>query len=456
MFCGPLRIIQFIFIFAFTLLSGSRVFAVDGPSFDCSQGVRQTLAVILCVDPEAAQADWDVSRAYWALYTTDREETTFNQMVIQRCALPRLETAQERAGRIFVQQLGRRMGPGLAIPTPQPVTQQHARCVISEFHNRAAALRSRLTGDALAEANLSPDEHVDIQVALARKGFMLNRIRDYGANADGQFGPNTRSAIKDFQRSTGAQATGFLSSDQRLALVESPEEREARTARAAAAERSRQEALEAQKQAEAREKEAAIERERKHLEDEAAKAVEWRRRIDEAQKKGTEYAQVTDLKWSLQESTNPMTDEQDYVVSSAQTNGVGALAQVEGICSKNEVVFETTLHNSNDPKVPLGFGSSSSGGIVGHKRINDDSMFAISFPRDKWQNRIVLSRLSFSSDDAESADTTWRVLTEIETSRGTLYIKIPMLDPKIQKLIANCKHRYEIEKRRMGSINVPG
>ena len=162
---------------AVILLSGNNAFAVDGPSFDCSQGVRQTLAVILCVDPEAAQADWDVNRAYWALFTDDREETAFNQMVIQRCALPRLETTQERAGRIFIQEMGRRFGPGLAIPTPQPVTQNHVQCVINAFHNRAAALRGRLTGNALAEANLSPDEHVDIQVALARKGFLQNRLR---------------------------------------------------------------------------------------------------------------------------------------------------------------------------------------------------------------------------------------------------------------------------------------
>jgi hypothetical protein len=157
----------------------------------------------------------------------------------------------------------------------------------------------------------------------------------------------------------------------------------------------------------------------------------------------------------LQESDNPMTDEQDFVVSSTQPNGTGAMAAVEATCSKNEVVFKTTLHNVNDPKVPLGFPISDSGGIVGRKRINDDPAFATNFSRDKWQNQIVLSRISFRNDDAESADTTWRVLAEIETSRGTLLIKIPMFDPNIQKLIGNCKYRYEIEKRRMGSINVP-
>jgi peptidoglycan hydrolase-like protein with peptidoglycan-binding domain len=425
MFCRQLglRTIQFTAVTAAVLLSGSHAFAVDGPSFDCSHGVRQTLAVILCVSPEAAQADWDVNRAYWALFTDDREETTFNEAVNQRCA----------------------------IPMPQLVTEQHVRCVISAFHNRAAALRNRLTGNALAESNLSPDEHVDIQVALAGKGFLQNRVRGYGANADGQFGPNTRSAIKDFQRSIGAQATGFLSNEQRLALAESPEEREAR----AAQEKARQEALEAQKHAGERAKQAEIDRERKRLEDEAEKAAEWRRRIDEAQKKGPEYAdKVTDLKWSLQESTNPMSDEQDYTVSSRQTNGTGALAAVDGACSKDQVLFGATLHDADDSKIPLGFSKSSAGGIIGNKRINDDSVFATNFPLDKWSNRIVVSRQSFHQDDPESADTTWRVLAEIETSRGTLYIKIPTLDAKIQQLIAACKHHYEIEKRRQP--NTPG
>ena len=441
---GLRKIIQLIILATTVLLSNGQAFPVDGPTFDCSQGVRQTLAVILCMDPEAAQADWDVNRAYWALFNDDREETKFTEIVNQRCALPRLETAQERAERVLIQQLSRRLGPGLPIPTPQPVTKQHVGCVISAFHNRATALRGRLTGDALIESNLSREEHIDVQVALAQKGYLQNRIRGYGGGADGQFGPNTRAAIKDFQRSVSAPPTGFLSNEQRVTLLESPEERKARIARAAAQERAEEQA-----------KQAAIERERQRLEAEAAKAAEWRRRIEEAQKKGEEYSKVTDLKWSLLESDNPMTDEQDLVASSAQPNGTGAMAAVEATCSKNEVVFETTLHNVNDPKVPLGFASSNSGGIPGRKRINDDSAFATNFPRDKFQNQIVLSRLSFRNDDVESADTTWRVLAEIETSRGTLYIKIPMFDPNIQRLIGNCKYRYEIEKRRMGSISVP-
>ena len=391
-----------------------------------------------------------IGTAYWALFTDDREETTFNQAVNLRCALPRLETQQERAGRILIQELGRRFGPGLPIiPARQPLTEQHVRCVIAAFHNRAAALRSRLTGDALIESNLSPEEHKDIQVVLFRKGFLQNRIGSYGANPDGQFGPNTRAAIKDFQRSIGAQPTGFLSNEQRVALIESPEEREARDAR----EKERQDEIERQKRAEEQAKRAAIEQERKRLEMEAEKAREWRRKIDEAQKKGSEYAKATDLNWSFVVSDNPMTDDQDYSVSSNQTNGTGALAVVEGQCVKDEVQFDVTLHNKNEPKVPLGYQRSSLGGVIGKKRINDNTALATSFPIGRWSNEFRLSNLSFRNDDPESADITWRILAEIETTRGTLYVKLPTFDPTIQKLIINCKKHYEIEKLRQGSFD---
>jgi hypothetical protein len=122
------------------VLGGSNAFAVDGPSFDCSRGVRQTLAVILCTNPEAAQADWDLSTAYWASFNDNRDEKAFSQRVYQRCALPRVETEEERTARIITQGLSGGMF-GLPTPISQPVTEQHVRCVISEFHNRAADLR---------------------------------------------------------------------------------------------------------------------------------------------------------------------------------------------------------------------------------------------------------------------------------------------------------------------------
>ena len=77
------------------------------------------------------------------------------------------------------------------------------------------------------------------------------------------------------------------------------------------------------------------------------------------------------------------------------------MAVVDGVCAKDQVLFEATLHDANDSKIPLGFARSSAGGIIGNKRINDDSSFATNFPLDKWNNRIVVSRQSFRQDDPE-------------------------------------------------------
>ena len=383
---------------------------------------------------------------------------------------------------------------GLVLPRGQPLTDSHIRCVANAFRRRAAELRTRLSGDALLEAKLSPEEHVAIQEALARRGLLQNRQATYGVNMDGQFGPNTRAAIKDFQRRIGAQPTGFLSEEQRLSLLETPEmleakrraeeraregaiERERRRLEAEAAlERAKQEALEAKQKAEAKARQDAIENERRHLEaqaaierarqealearmraeeqakqeaialekkrleEAAAKAAAWRQKIDEARSRGAAYAKENDLKWSLVARLNPMTDKEDYTVNSDQSNETGALAAVEGSCVAGKVKFTARLTDAIDTKAALRFGRSGPGHIVGKKRVNDASAFAVSFPLETWSNQIVLSLMSFEQDDPESADTTWRLLAELETSRGTLYIKIPMLDPKLEKLGSACRH----------------
>jgi len=385
-----------------------------------------------------------MSSAYWAAFKNDKDENeqnAFNQSMGWRCSLPPQPSELERFYTFPLH------------PAAPPITEAHVRCVISVFNTRTGILRARLRGDALDESRLTPEEHIEIQQALIVKGLLSNRVQKYRANADGQFGPNTRAAIRDYQQSIGAMPTGFLSAQQRLALLESPEEIEARAARAAAEAKAKQAELDAKKRAE----EVAKRAEQQRLEEEAAKAVEWRQKIDEAQQKGPEYAAKTaDVKWTLREQANPMTEETEYTVLSTQMNDTGAVATVEGFCEKNQVSFQATLENAHDPNVSLGFITSRFDlGIIGKKRINDGSVEPTSFPAEKWRNRITVSNLSFTHDAAEAVETTWRVLAEIETSRGTLYIKIPMFNEKVQKLIANCQHRYQLEKQRGGHPDAP-
>ena len=151
-----------------------------------------------------------------------------------------------------------------------------------------------------------------------------------------------------------------------------------------------------------------------------------------------------------------MTEEIDYSASSIQTNGSGAVASVDGFCKSDQVLFQATLENDTDAKLPLGFLTSPyGGGIIGKKRVNDGAVLPTDFPTEKWRNRITVSTLAFAHEAAEAAETTWRVLAEIETSRGTLYVKIPMFNASVQKLISNCQHLYEREKQRGGRPDAP-
>ncbi len=360
------------------------------------------------------------------------------------------------------------LGPGIRIPGPQPITQAHVNCVVSAYHARAAMLRSKLTGDALAESLLGPEQHAELQQALAEKGFLDSDQIGPGTH-DGEFGPITREAIKQYQQSLGASASGFLSNDQRLALLETPQEREAKAERAAADKKAREDALaaraaeekakrEAEKQrlmAEAEKQRLEAEAEEKHLEAEAEAAKEWSRKVDEARKKGPEYVDKAGVKWSLSEQKNLMTDDTDYTVTTTQRNGKGAEASIEGTCqTPGRVVFLATLLETANPDAPLGLPTFENMTIVGKKRINDDPAFATSFPNDKFRNRIVVAALS-SLDPTEALETTWRVLAEVETSLGSIIIQIPMFDVNVQKLIIACKRQGEAANRHQGVPDAP-
>ncbi len=446
----------------------------DQPSIDCTT-IRNTVALILCSGPEGARADWDVNAASWALYfsveerrrqAVDADQQVWRQSLDGICALPRQLTQQEQAQQLMAQTMGRMiLGQGIRIPGQQPVTQAHANCVINAYHARATVLRSKLTGDALGESRFSPEQHAELQEALAEKGFLRSDQIGSGTH-DGEFGPMTRSAIKTFQQSLGAFPSGFLSDQQRTALLERPGEREAREATLAAEAKAKQEAEEKARQeaweaAERRAAQAAEEERRKQeaqtrrLEAEAEAARQWRLKVDEARVKGQQYADKADFKWSLSETDNPMTDEKEYTVSSVQLNGHGAVATVEGTCQKpGRVEFLTTLEDASDPRRALALPDYDRGYIAGNKRVNDDPPFPARFPTQKFRNSILVSALQ-SVSASESVDTTWRVLAQIETGHGQIIIQIPTFNPNVQKLLIACGKQYENALNRRGLVDAP-
>jgi hypothetical protein len=130
-------------------------------------------------------------------------------------------------------------------------------------------------------------------------------------------------------------------------------------------------------------------------------------------------------------------------------DGAGAAAYVNGSCTESGVTFEATLVNVRDPEDSLGFQTSRyAPGIVGQRRINDENATAWVFSRVKWSNQIEVASLSFEHNDPVSAETTWRVLGQIETSAGAVLIKIPTFDANVQKMIVECKKKLDRTARR--------
>jgi peptidoglycan hydrolase-like protein with peptidoglycan-binding domain len=491
-------------LFAALLLVSSGVcfaqnngFSFNTPSISCSTP-RNAVSAILCNVQEAARADWEVNAASWATYFSlgeagqkrfDADQDSWRQSLDRICALPSQVGQQEQIGQAFAQTVGLRLFVnGLIIPGPQPITQGHVACLINAYRARANVLRSRLAGDALVESSLSPEQHAAIQMALADKGFLRDDQVGPGTH-DGEFGPITRNAIKAFQQSLGEFPSGFLSSTQRSALMESPAERDARAARLAAEAKARQEALmeterkaaqaaadqraqqeaeRARLEAEAKARQdAAMEAQRKaaqaaaeqkakedeenaRLQAEAEAARQWSLKVDEARTMGGEYAKAANSKWSLSETDNPMTDDKDYVVTSQQSNGKGVIAVVEGTCRKpGRVTFVATLQDAVDPKSALGLPDFDNGYIAGNKRINDDPQFPTGFLTQKFRNSILISTLTSLGAD-ESIETTWRVLADIDTARGRIIIQIPTFDANVQKLLVACGRQFENIKNRRG------
>jgi hypothetical protein len=162
------------------------------PTIDCSK-TKTPLGLILCTDENAARADWDVNASGWAYAFTLEER-------------PRKAFWQSHDE--WVQSVTRKCNLTVQISNSQ------RECVVRTYRARANALRSKLTGDALVETRLSPEERAAIQTKLAAFGFLADR-------PDGEFGANTRAAIKKFQQANRYREAAFLTAAQRQALLAS-------------------------------------------------------------------------------------------------------------------------------------------------------------------------------------------------------------------------------------------
>ena len=157
------------------------------PTFDCSRA-RSLTARTMCSDEAGASADWDLITAYWARYFSlpEADRHSFDQ-----------------AQQDWLNSLNQKC----------PRAQNPQQCVLTAYHKRAASYRSRLAGDALAESRLSPEQHARIQQSLIALGYLTD-------SPDGEFGSNTRAAIRQFKAQSGDTESDFLTAEQRAELLQ--------------------------------------------------------------------------------------------------------------------------------------------------------------------------------------------------------------------------------------------
>lgn len=159
-------------------------------TFDCVDPTP--LFHLLCHSAEAAKADWELDAAKnaraFSLPEAERRDFDWRERRWQKSVARRCRLRQA-----------------------SPPDGKAARCVIEQFTARARALRAQLPPEAQAEAALTPEQRAAIQRELIGRG-LLDGV------PDGQFGANTRAAIRRFQVLQSAPPSGFLNSEQRAGL----------------------------------------------------------------------------------------------------------------------------------------------------------------------------------------------------------------------------------------------
>jgi len=182
-----------------------------GPSFPCPSPY-DPLAQLICSHPDLWKAELRAAQAFQALYA---QLNPTGQRSLSREWAALFETVRSQCG------IGARNSGKTANPTAIPCVRQH-------YISHRDILVRRLTGAAVEEVARPLEAYVALQADLKRLGFLPS-----DAVVDGEYGPITRTAIRQWQQSRGRRITGFLDNadgallEQQAALLQSPETRTA-------------------------------------------------------------------------------------------------------------------------------------------------------------------------------------------------------------------------------------
>ena len=169
-----------------------------GPSFDCGVA-RDPLSGLICGSDQLAWLDLRFVQSYQALRqqlgetgssALRQEAIDFQMQVRGECRLP-------SSGAVPMQALA-----------------WTETCVVQAYQRQRDAWASRLSAPAREEADRSLPEHVALQSALAKLGYIPPL-----QSADGVYGPTTRLGIIAWQMASNLPPTGLMSAWDATALA---------------------------------------------------------------------------------------------------------------------------------------------------------------------------------------------------------------------------------------------
>jgi Putative peptidoglycan binding domain len=184
----------------FQLVGMADLHAAEGAAaFDCSKD-RTPLGVTVCGDEATIAAERRTTASYLAAYygLPEARRPAFRNEHMQ-----------------WLNGLSNRCSRSTNLrPADQPPLS--VECVRRSYTQQGDLYRQKLTGLALEESDLSPALLKKIQRRLVELKFL-------SGDADGVFGANTRSAIRNYQVSIDHVQSNFLSAEERDMLLNAPQ-----------------------------------------------------------------------------------------------------------------------------------------------------------------------------------------------------------------------------------------
>jgi peptidoglycan hydrolase-like protein with peptidoglycan-binding domain len=198
--------------------------SLPAPAYETPSDMRAVMAVTLpeFANPETSAASPDAAASLDRAMTANAADTAITpEPALARVPVPVLEDAGSEPALVVASapaemdwQSAMAMTAGFTPPPPlMPVTGRHADpfgqpiadLALTPFAEPAAPAQPRIAATEMTEETLAlrRAQRIDVQRRLALAGFDPRGF-------DGVFGPNTRSAIADFQQTWGYPSTGYL------------------------------------------------------------------------------------------------------------------------------------------------------------------------------------------------------------------------------------------------------